>query len=201
MPFVPVPNTIQLEVRGTLLSEDVENTFYYLAPSAPDQALLDAVAEAARDYVETEIAMFSTGFLFREVYARDLSSGTFLSALAPATGVFTGAFTDPAPNNATFALKRTSGFSGRSARGRIFWMGISENMTNGDNFMQSTVADDMVDWLLNLDLAVAAEGVTPVIVSRFNGGAPRTTGVTFPIADWSYSDLRLDTMRGRLPGN
>jgi len=201
MPFVPVPNTIQLEVRGTLLSEDVENTFYYLSPGAIDQAILDAVAEASRDYVEAEISQFSSGFLFKEVYARDLSSGTFLSSLAPASGVFVGAFADPAPNNATFALKRTSGFSGRSARGRIFWMGIAETMTNGDNFMTSIVADNMVDWLLNHDLAVAAEGVAPVIVSRFNAGVPRTTGVTYPIADWSYSDLRLDTMRGRLPGN
>lgn len=199
MAFIPVPNTIQLEVRGTLQGVQVENTFYYLAPSTVDQALLDAVAEAARDYVESDMSLFNTNFTFSEVYARDLSDSTFLSALAPTTGIFSGVYTDPNPNNVTFALKRSSGFSGRSARGRIFWMGIAEGHTTGTNVMDVGAAGDMVAWLEALDAAVAAEGVTPVIVSRYNAGSPRVTGVTYPIADWSYSDLRVDTIRGRLP--
>lgn len=199
MPFVPVPDVIQLEIRATLASVDVENTFYYLSPAPIDQPLLDAVAEAARDYVEANESIFNANWLFREVYARDLSSSTFLSALAPATGVVTGSFTDPNPNNATIALKRTSGLSGRSARGRIYWMGLAEGHTDGTNFVTTSSANNMVSWLENLDLAVAAEGVTPVIVSRFTEGAPRVEGITFPITDWSYSDTRVDTQRGRLP--
>lgn len=198
MAFIPVPDTIQLEVRGLLQTVSVENTFYYLAPGVVDQALLDAVVEAARDYVEAEIALFNNNFFFTECYARDLSDSTFLSALATATGVISGSYTDPNPNNATFALKRSSGFSGRSARGRIFWMGIAEGHTSGTNLMDVGAANDMVAWLEGLDTAVAAEGVTPVIVSRYNAGAPRVTGVTYPITDWSYTDLRVDTQRGRM---
>jgi len=199
MPFIPVPDTIQLEFRCTLQGENVENTFYYLSPAPLDQALLDAVAEAARDYVDTFPDVFSTNWTFNEIYCRDLSSSTFLSALAPSAGGTVGTFTDPNPNNVTWALKRSSGFSGRSARGRIYWMGIAESMTTGTNVMDPTFANDVVAWVQAFDAAVAAEGVTPVIVSRYNAGAPRVTGVTYPIADWTYTDLRVDTMRGRLP--
>jgi len=199
MAFIPVPDTIQLEFRSTLQGEDVENTFYYLAPGVVDQTLLDAVAEAARDYVDANPDIFNVNWTFKEIYARDLSDSTFLSALAPSVGGTIGTYTDPNPNNVTFALKRTSGFSGRSARGRIFWQGIAESMTTGTNVMDPSTANAMVDWIIAFDAAVAAEGVTPVIVSRYNGGAPRVTGVTYAIADWTYSDLRVDTMRGRLP--
>jgi len=81
----------------------------------------------------------------------------------------------------------------------MFWQGIAEGMTTGTNVMDPTTANDIVDWVIAFDAAVAAEGVTPVIVSRYNAGAPRVTGVTYPIADWTYTDLRVDTMRGRLP--
>lgn len=199
MAFIPVPDTIQLEFRATLQGENVENTFYYLAPGVVDQALLDAVAEAARDYVDAEPDLFSVNWTFREIYARDLSDSTFLSALAPSVGPAVGTYTDPNPNNVTWAIKRTSGFSGRSARGRIFWQGIAESMTTGTNVMDPSYANAAVAWVIAFDAAVAAEGVTPVIVSRYNAGAPRVTGVTYPIADWTYSDLRVDTMRGRLP--
>jgi len=199
MAFIPVPDTIQVEVRGELQGVNVENTFYYLSPGTIDQALLDAVADAALAYVEGDMSLFNNNFTLREVYARDLSDSTFLSALAPSLTSPTGAYTDPNPNQVTFALKRTSGFSGRSARGRIFWMGIAEGHTSGTNIMDVGAANDMVDWLKNLDIAVALEGVTPVIVSRYNAGVPRTTGVTYPLADWSWSDLRVDTQKGRLP--
>lgn len=199
MAFIPVPDTIQLEVRAFLNSVPVENTFYYLSAGTIDQALLDAVAEAARDYVEEEAAGFNTNWIFKEVYARDLSDSTFLSSLASATGAITGSAADPLPNNVTFALKRSSGFSGRSARGRIYWMGIATSYMASDNMLATISANGLITWVEALDAVVSLEGVTPVIVSRFNNLLPRTEGVTYPIADWSYSDLRVDTLRSRLP--
>lgn len=198
MAFIPVPDVIQVEVRAVLVSRPVENTFYYLVPGVIDQELLDAVAETARDYVEENAAIFSTAWLFNGVYARDLSDSTFLSALAPATDVINGTQSGPLPNNASFAIKRTSGFSGRSARGRIFWMGMCDSYLSSTNTVASVSANSMVSWLEGLDAAIASEGVTPVIVSRFNAGVPRTTGVTYVITDWSYTDLQVDTQRGRL---
>jgi len=199
MPFIPVPDTVQLEIRGTLAGEQVENTFYYLSAGTIDQTLLDAITLAADTYVTAEIGQFSTNFVYRESYARDLSDSTFLSSLLPATGTPTGAFTGPRANNETFAFKRTSGFSGRSARGRIFWMGIADGMCASANLVDPAWSNPTVDWLEALDAVIALEGVTPVIVSRYNAGVPRTTGVTYPLLTWTYTDLRIDTLKGRLP--
>jgi len=102
------------------------------------------------------------------------------------------------PVNNAIAIKRTSGLTGRSARGRIYWGNLAESHVTG-NLVQESVADAIVDFCNAVDAVAFALDWVAVIVSRTTAGAVRPTGVTFPVTQWSYSDLRVDSRRDRLP--
>jgi hypothetical protein len=105
------------------------------------------------------------------------------------------------PLNVTLAIKRISGLTGRSARGRIFWSVIPiSGMQLDRNYVTQAWRDDAVAACNGLSVLGIGAGWLPVIVSRFSGGAKRPTGVTFPLTAYTTTDLRVDSQRNRLPG-
>lgn len=202
MAFQSVPDTIGVEVRGTLLGQEVENTLYYNYIAVPDESeLLTLVNDLGDVFEELWLDVLPLGFEAREIYARDLAAPITVQAtnasIAGMDGTYTG---DTMPSLLTLAIARRSGLTGRGSRGRIFWMGLSESMVS-NNVVGSGVADLMVDALIAMDVAANTLGFTPVIVSRYIGSTPRVTALTFPLVSWSYNDLQVDTRRSRKPGS
>lgn len=105
------------------------------------------------------------------------------------------------PSNVSWALKRLSGFTGRSARGRIYFPGIPRNNTaaTGD-VLDLTYAGNIRAAFRTIADHMQPFAWTEVIVSRYENGAPRLFGITFPVQDWDYTDLIIDSRRDRLPG-
>lgn len=202
MAFQPVPDTAEIDMIFTLNGVPAQNVFYASLPGGYALADLQALAAQIdvnwqgnwRSEQPAEVAYIRTevrGLAFEN----DIEASDNTSA---ATGNHVGA---TLPGNVTFAIKKESGLTGRSARGRTYWIGIPSTTLQAadENFLQAAFATLLV---FNVDTIrtsiVAVPNWNPVLVSRFNAGQKRAFGVTFPWVSTTNVDNRIDTQRGRL---
>lgn len=202
MPTVPVPNTAAVHVRGSTDGQFTENILFYEFGATITDGDLTALVNAIAAVVLSEwVPLLSSEWVGREVYARDLTSGSGLEATDNSIfGEVGAALGGGLPNNATIAIARKSGLAGRSFRGRIFWQALSTAQQATANTLNSAVGLDIIDAINAADAAALILDWTPVIVSLFSGGSPRVSGVTTPITSWGLTNLVLDSRQRRLPG-
>lgn len=205
MAFQSVPDTAEVNMIFTMNGVIVQNVFYAELSGGYDEADLQALADKVDlafpstwqtemppevSYVKTEVRGLA--------FANDIVVESTTSA-----GVGT-ATTAVLPNNVTFAIKKTSGLTGRSARGRTYWIGIPRGKLDPDdeNMLLVAYADEIVanvDFVRTLIEAVPATAWEPVLVSRFADKAQRDEGKTFPWTGTTRVGLGIDTQRARLP--
>lgn len=198
MPFQRVPNTIGVEVRANIFGVAAENTFYATYGAKPTQAELQTLAEDILVAVTAEwIPLLSGGVEIREIYIRDLDTEVADQATVTPATTLTGDVTgDALPSYNTVAVGRRSGLTGRSSRGRIFWLGLADSQTL-DNSLATGVGADIVAAVVALDAVLILNGFSPVIVSRYSAGVKRATAVTYPLVAWGLLDDLIDTRRSR----
>lgn len=110
-----------------------------------------------------------------------------------------GDLSNALPGNVTFAIKKSSGLTGRNARGRVYWMGLPSNQLKAnENVLIATDAVNIEIAVEALRQDIASTIWSPVIVSRFLNNVKRPTGVTFPWVDTIRVDDNVDSMRPRL---
>lgn len=202
MAFQAVPDTVEIDMIFTLNGQPAQNVFY--AELVGGYVLADLVALATQidvnwqgnwrteqplecSYIRTEVRGLAV--------QNDISTSDNTSA---------NPGSDPSaalPGNVTFAVKKESGLTGRSARGRTYWVGIPQNKLVGSNENTLTAAY-ITALVFNVDSVRtsinAVAGWLPVLVSRFTGGVARPTGITFPWISSTNVDIVVDTQRGRL---
>lgn len=201
MSVVPAENVAEVEVRGILNGIPVENTLYFQASEEITAALLQALVEAlASWFVAHIIPRIAAGYMFKEVYAKDMSAGSGLNWTATigtgTHGTYTG---DALPNNVTWAIKFLTGLAGRSHRGRNYVAGLSEAGVS-NNALASLDADGFTG---DYRMLLGGGGIVPEewqwgVLSRFHLGSPRVQGLFTPITGVSYTDLKVDSQRNRL---
>ncbi len=203
MAFQPVPETAEIDIIFTYNGVTCQNVFYARIAGGYTLAQLQALADqidvnwqgtwrseqpAEVTYVRSEVRGLAV--------ENDLVASQNLSTNP---GLHAG---QALPNNVTFAIKKESGLTGRSARGRTYWIGIpgTEREATDENILLSPYVALLV---ANVDAIrtsiIAVPGWTPVLVSRFAGGVKRAQGETFPWVSTTNIDRRVDTQRGRLP--
>ena len=202
MAFQRVPNTAQIEVIYTLNAIPCQNVFYAefpagyavgdlqtLANQIDLQISVSWLAEQPTEaiYVRTEVRGLNAEFDFLVTANANAGPGTHVSQTLP--------------NNVTLSIKKFSGLTGRSARGRCYWIGVPrDQLTAGDEnvleqaYIDLIVAD--VDFM-RTSIDVLA-GWSAVLVSRFSNGSLRTEGKLFPWVGSIAVDNRVDTYRPRL---
>lgn len=203
MAFQSVPNAAEINFIFTYHGEIVQNVFY--AERTAGYSLADITALAA--HMDLQVGVTWVGqqplevtYLRTEVRGLSVENDLFASdntTTGPGTDVSPGL-----PGNVTFSIKKISGLTGRSARGRTYWVGVptnklqvaDENRLNA-GFVTSIVAN--VD-VIRTQIPVVP-GWTAVLVSRFTDGAKRSTGVKFPWTGTVNVDDIVDTHRNRLP--
>ncbi len=203
MAFQSVPETAQIDHIFTLNGEPVQNVHYARHPGGYNQVQLQALADAI-DLVfpATYFNNMPPEVIYVRTEVRGLEFENDLTAqqnLSSGPGIHAG---NVSPNQVTFAIKKTSGLTGRSARGRTFWIGIARNELDplNENMLLVTYADGLVTNLASVRNSINATGLwESVLVSRFSAGSQRPVGVTFDWTGQNYVDLRVDTLRGRLP--
>lgn len=203
MPFIPVTNVAQFNVRGTYLGEQVENTLYVRSTSAwTPLTLQDAATSVSTWWAGSVLPLLSNNYVYRETYAVDLT--TVASPTATETPVGTqvgGTSGDPLPGNVSLCVSFRTASRGRSFRGRNYVCGLVEPNVSG-NTISPTWSESVV--LAYQLLAVPDEIFPPAftwgVVSRFTNNQPRSSGVFTPITQVLVVDNFVDSQRRRLPG-
>lgn len=203
MAFQAVPNTVEIDVIYTLNLETVQNTFYAEFTGTYAQTDLDSLAAFVATKIGTDwLPHQPVEAVFVRVEVRGLSAEEDFFA-ASVLGAGAGEeLAEALPNNVTLSIKKSSAFTGRSARGRCYWIGIPSDKTSApdENHITDTYRDEIVDAVDQIRTTINAQANwQAVLVSRFTGGAQRAEGKTF---DWIGSvvvDKRVDTQRNRLP--
>jgi hypothetical protein len=105
------------------------------------------------------------------------------------------------PNEVTLCLQLKTASRGRSARGRLYILGLSRSDVTGENTFWDVRAADLIADFNALKTAIDGAGWKLVIVSYVTAHAPRVGGpVYFPVESFAFSDLVVDSMKSRKPG-
>lgn len=201
MPFVPVPATVKVSLFYTYNGVQCMNRLHVSTPaSLPDASTCQTLATAfANWWLGNAQALVPPTCALRLVEAVSIAeqngpSATFSSGL-PAAGTHA---INAMPGNVTLAVSLRTGLTGRSARGRWYWVGLAEDQVSENNVVAGTAAS-ITAAMDNLLTTIVGLTSTPVIVSYRSNGVPRPGGpVKFIINDALLVDTRVDSQRGRL---
>lgn len=202
MPDVYNPNVAKVDVIHMWDGQRVENTLYFYATTEPVYADLLSLATAVRDYWQANmLPLMSSQVAFMEVEVTKMEPVPAEYANVAALSPNIGADNNPAlPNSVTLAVSFRTGLTGRSYRGRNYWLGLTEpNVTN--NEVSPGLAVNIVAAYSGMSGAASiAPGWTWSVYSRIVNGVPRETGLSQDVTSVSIVDYTIDSQRRRLPG-
>ncbi len=202
MAFQSVPESVEISVNCTLNSVPLQNTYGARKVGGYSQADLDSLAGVCDQVVvDNFIPLWPTALTYNLTEVRGLESIVDLTS-TDGSGTGIGAVAQiPLPNQNAFAVKKLSGFTGRSARGRVFIFAIpASDLDTDENFLKSTSLTAWSNAVDAMRAAIALDGWVASIISRFSDGVKRTpTAVTFEWLTTSAGNARVDSQRGRMP--
>lgn len=194
-------NIAMVQVRMLLDGQEVENTFGLQAANPISAAgLLDSVSNIMLLWISNIMPLVGPLCSLREVYAKTETAGTNYEA----------ASTDPAltpgtlggtnhPNNVTACVTFRTGLVGRSFRGRNYVPGMTTDSILNNTFDTGWVAA-IIQAYNDVFTGMLATDDTAVVVSRWENGLPRLTGIVTAISTATVRDDTADSQRRRLPG-
>lgn len=201
-PFIPLPNTAQLQMIYTSANEPCENVYYVQGTSAWDIAGLTAlVTYFAAWETATAHTLRSDNVILTLIRATDFTTQTGAEVETPQA--ITGTLTpNHLPNNVTWSVKANTGVRGRSFRGRTYWIGLNGAQvdTSGQSVL-NTPATNIVAALNTLRTGAMPNAGKLVVASRKNDKVWRTVGVLTPIIEYVAIDQFTDSQRRRLHGH
>jgi hypothetical protein len=201
MAFVPVPNAVQVEVRGLYFNQKVENTIWMRAINGDmSAAVVDACSLVFDWWTESVMPSLSVDYSLREVYASDQSNQFGpTNTQTPVTVLQGGLNSAGAPGGTSLAVSFRTAGRGRSFRGRNYIVGIPKTSIAGNVVVSSyrTAIQSAYAALIGQGDAV---DLTWVIASKYSNKAPRVTGVTTPVQSVVVTDPSVDSQRRRLEG-
>ncbi len=199
MAFQPVPNTSRLAVvysRGGVL---MVNVFHFYRDGQWGAQELELLLDAFSNVWLTEVMPnLSTAVLVNRYEARGLRSQIDdYAALFPTTPHAGGIGGDLTPGNVAFCITHTTGLAGRSARGRTYFGGFSEEDVSGDAISQQR-ALNLRNALFSMRTATLGAGWVPVVVKRYENKVLLPTAEVLPVTGYRFTDTILDSQRRRL---
>jgi hypothetical protein len=210
MPFVPVPNTAEVEAVYLLDGQIVENVLFFQHTGTPDAGSLSELVEAVNTAIRTQLVpLLSNAIQLLRLVGTliDVADGlVYVSTTSlPATG---GSGDESMPSNVAACMSFRTGHRGRSFRGRNFIPALPNGWIS-TNTITSTLSTSLTAAYTEILGAGADSGWVPVVVSRYSGytivsgkkkPTPRTTGIATPIIAHYFVDNTVDSQRRRLPG-
>jgi hypothetical protein len=201
MAFVPVPDTLAVDVIYEQLGQRVENTLYFESPGGWTGAQVADWLDQLRTLIEEDLLpLLHAGLQLVQLVGTLLdavdSLSITLNVSPPVAGSGSG---DSLPNNVTYTVQFKTASRGRSFRGRNYVPGIPDTQVTG-NQIESAFRTGILDFYSTLLALASSNSFIWVVVSRFHNLAPRTTGVTTPIIEVATADANLDSQRRRLTG-
>jgi len=200
MPFQPIPNVASAEIRFDMPDAvRAENRIFFLQPAGYTLSTIQALAQIVDNWVGTVwLDNLPTAVSYRETFVRGQSMEEDVQDVRNASAG-PGTINSPAlPNEVSFAVKFETGLTGRSARGRMYVTGLVEAEVTG-NLLNVARANNFVSALNALFATAQASNWIPVVVQRINNGTVLPEGIPRPITDVGFTDLIVDSQRGRKP--
>lgn len=208
MAFVPVPNTVAVDVIYDWDSQTVENTLYFAKEGAWTAADLVSLLNTISTTVQsTLLPLLSNTLKLVRLTAQVIEAADGLFQLLNVSPPATGSGGDrPVPNNVSYAVQFKTGQAGRSFSGRNYVPGIlEEDVTSND--LNAGTRVGLLDFYTTLGAATAADGFIHVVVSRYSGidpttkkPIPRVEGIATDVTAYTTYDAVVDSQRRRLPG-
>lgn len=201
MDYIPVPNTAQLELIGTLDGQRIQNVLHYVKATPWNASQLQQLCASGVNKWNVHIKpLVAAAFSLVLTRATDLSSQTgevvTYSTGLPLSGQVGIA---PVPNNVALVFTKRTALRGRSYRGRIYHAGLTTSQVTNNTVVVGAVNNLLTAWTQFMALSITDDEPLLCVVSRHNNGQARVTGVATLVTNLT-TDGQLDSQRRRLPG-
>lgn len=200
MPFVPVANTMRVAITyEDNAGNQAANVFHVrtLDPPLIETALSD-VADAIETWLDATWAAFTpTTWRAVDLDILDLTAedSFYLNRALDVQGLDTA---EPLPSTVTIAISFRSAFAGRSRRGRLYHVGMSDSRVAGDYVTEAAATAYINGYELLRSGLIAADNQL-VIVSYVEDGVPRVTPLVTPVTSVTLTDRKVDQQKRRKP--
>jgi hypothetical protein len=175
-------------------------TFHFLYGSAYNQTALNALAGAMDNWATAEFKpILSNQNTYDFCEARGLTQANDLFSVNGAGSGVGGSTGGPHTNHSCIAIKRVTGFTGRSARGRVYFPLHGGMVAANEDFISTTARDEIVDALNEIDDYAGAVSWVHVVVQRWSEGVKLDEGVVRTVLGYVAVDTEIDTQRRRMP--
>lgn len=200
MPFVPTPGIVQANLFH--ISDQgifAQNRLYFAASSVPTTTDLEEIDDALYDvYVAQVVNEMSgfwslTGISYRAMNEEEGIQLVSAQAFPQQGGA---GDTEPEANQVCYTVTLNTGLVGRSARGRIYGIGITNGASDGSRLYPASQATYQANWE-GVRSAMETAGHAMQVVSFFEGGVPRAEGRPLPVLSVSVR-FPIATQRRRL---
>lgn len=205
-PYQPAPGILEVRLDMLLGGQNVNNVFHVQkGTSIWNETDMDTIAGIFQTYfVDHASSNMSSALTLVGKTLVDLTSLNGIRKVygedTPPAGNLTG---DALPANVTFAIKLNAQNRGRGVNGRIFWPGLAEAQVAG-NQLNSADADAIkghIDWLIGQIISAGPAGAVLCVLSKWENGVWRASGIGREVTSATYSDLTIDTQKLRLPNH
>lgn len=203
----PIPDGIQVVLAFTKANQQVRNVFHVRSDVAIDEALLNTCAQVFKNaWIDRLKGMNTPDVSLNSIMVTDISVvgglGVEYTTGLPQVGTLAGF---ALPNNVTVATKLTTGHTGRSYRGRSYFVGIGNDLLLADrqhiaDSLRLALGNFFADLLVNLP----TDGMHLAIASRYSGvdangkPIPRTAPFLTDVTG-AVTNTTVDSQRRRLP--
>lgn len=193
MPFIPTAETWRVAMTyQSLGGNNAANVIYFKDETGTlSSARATELADIVKGWAVTEWANIASDQWTMQrvdVTSAESQTGNSGSNNSPTAGAV--AF-DPLPSQDTVAVSLRTGAMGRSNRGRLYHVGLTEGDI-ADGLLTSTIQTALINGYLELLAAGIADDFTWSVVSFFTGGAPRAAGVPRTINQILIVDPKVD---------
>ncbi len=204
MPFVPVPNVIEIAVTGSYFGQAWANIFHIAKGDGLGGPTVADVTQRGLDAHRTAFnAVLSTGVVWIGATGRDLTTQFGEVAYRPAPAGGTGAVLGEAmPANTAYLIQKLTGFAGRANRGRMYLPGVPESAVNGGtgNIAAATLTalqNAANAWMNSCNGTIDTAPIELSVVSTIQGKEERAQGLRRQVTTVVASSF-VATMRDRL---
>lgn len=202
MAFVPVADTVLVEMRMGLFAQQIESTLYFRKVGGFSTPQMIGLANDLLIWWATQYNIpLSVDLTLREIVVTDLSTAIGPSVTVAAPFPLPNGVSPVAglPGNVALCVSFRTLNRGRSFRGRNFVPGMPESAVIG-NTVDPTVVAAVQNAYNGIPGAIVTSPWDWVVVSRFTAGAPRVAGIATDVLTAVVVDPFVDSQRRRLTG-
>lgn len=204
MAFVPLPNTIQANMKFLLDGQNVEWVFHYTtdppfnllfqeASTEIGAALITAWVDNLRSRAPTAMSLQSVYLSDQEDENGEVQVYTVGLPLAGSSGG------ERTTNHSALVITKLTQARGRSFRGRTYLCGFTEADISGNSWVTAAI-EAAVDFMEEIRVITGVTYTSAMAVaSRYANNQPRVTGVLTPVTAFRANPV-VASQRRRLPG-